>query len=85
MMYFSIFKVYKQIVFFIFVFLNLTKELMYPMGFPERCDAVTECALHNTECHRVDGKPCCSCSEGFLGSGDYKCWSEGKYNYFILF
>lgn len=42
-----------------------------------KCDAVSECNSHNTECYRVDNSACCVCSDGFYGAGDAKCWSEG--------
>ncbi|KAH8850488.1 egf-like domain protein [Schistosoma japonicum] len=42
----------------------------------EKCDAVTECSSHNTECYRVDNAACCVCSDGFFGAGNTKCWSE---------
>ncbi|CAH8480388.1 unnamed protein product [Schistosoma curassoni] len=41
-----------------------------------KCDAVSECNSHNTECYRVDNSACCVCSDGFYGAGDAKCWSE---------
>ncbi|CAH8480444.1 unnamed protein product [Schistosoma margrebowiei] len=41
-----------------------------------KCDAVSECSSHNTECYRVDNAACCVCSDGFYGAGDAKCWSE---------
>ncbi|CAH8484611.1 unnamed protein product [Heterobilharzia americana] len=41
-----------------------------------KCDAVTECSSHNTECYRVNNSACCVCSDGFFGAGNSKCWSE---------
>ncbi|CAH8484721.1 unnamed protein product [Schistosoma rodhaini] len=41
-----------------------------------KCDAVSECNSHNTECYRVDNAACCICSDGFFGAGNAKCWSE---------
>ncbi|CAH8829883.1 unnamed protein product [Trichobilharzia szidati] len=41
-----------------------------------KCDAVTECSSHNTECYRVNNSACCLCSDGFFGAGNSKCWSE---------
>ncbi|CAH8461766.1 unnamed protein product [Schistosoma turkestanicum] len=41
-----------------------------------KCDAVTECSSHNTECYRIDNSACCVCSDGFFGAGNAKCWSE---------